>query len=90
MKADIFHAYIALLKQTKSSVGAGRDDPSGFGANQEIANMLVQQVPLIVKATSKQMKVTLHVGLLFRNPVNTISFTGQELENAPRGPISTY
>lgn len=56
VKADIFHAFIALLKQTKPSIGAGRDDSSSFGANQEISNMLMQQVPLIVKATYKQTK----------------------------------
>uniref|UniRef100_A0A0P6FDL4 Cullin-associated NEDD8-dissociated protein n=1 Tax=Daphnia magna TaxID=35525 RepID=A0A0P6FDL4_9CRUS len=55
VKADIFHAFIALLKQTKPS-GSVRDDGSGFGANQEIYTMLMQQVPLIIKATSKQMK----------------------------------
>lgn len=58
VKADIFHAFIALLKQTKPSVGSIRDDTqSGFGANQEIYGLLLQQVPLIIKATSKQMKV---------------------------------
>lgn len=57
VKADIFHAFIALLKQTKPSVGSVRDDLPGFGANQEIYTVLMQQVPLIIKATSKQMKV---------------------------------
>ena len=63
VKADIFHAFIALLKQTKPSIGAGRDDSSSFGANQEISNMLMQQVPLIVKATYKQTKVFQHLNL---------------------------
>ena len=57
MKADIFHAFIALLKQTKPSVGSARDDCPGSSANQEIYSVLMQQVPLIIKATSKQMKV---------------------------------
>jgi cullin-associated NEDD8-dissociated protein 1 len=56
VKADIFHTFIALLKQTKPS-GSVRDDGTGFGANQEIYSLLMQQVPLIIKATSKQMKV---------------------------------
>nr|CAG4641437.1 EOG090X00HY [Eurycercus lamellatus] len=56
VKADIFHAYIALLKQTKPSVASGRDDHSAFGASQEVSNMLMQQVPLIIKATCKQTK----------------------------------
>ncbi|XP_046445430.1 cullin-associated NEDD8-dissociated protein 1-like [Daphnia pulex] len=55
VKADIFHAFIALLKQTKPS-GSVRDDVTGFGANQEIYSVLMQQVPLIIQATSKQMK----------------------------------
>lgn len=57
VKADIFHAFIALLKQTRPS-GSVRDDGPGFGANQEIYTVLMQQVPLIIKATCKQMKVS--------------------------------
>nr|CAG4647643.1 EOG090X00HY [Moina brachiata] len=56
VKADIFHAYIALLKQTKPTLATGREDREGLGTNQEIYNMLVSQVPLIIKATSKQLK----------------------------------
>lgn len=56
MKADIFHAYIALLKQTRPFIGSGRDD-TGFGDNQEISMLLMKQVPLIIKATCKQTKV---------------------------------
>ena len=65
VKADIFHAFIALLKQTKPSIGAGRDDISTFGTNQEISNLLMQQVPLIVKATYKQTKVFQRLLLIF-------------------------
>ena len=57
VKADIFHAYIALLKQTKPSTSSGREGSSGFGSNFEVTNSLMQQVPLIMKATCKQMKV---------------------------------
>nr|CAG4646017.1 EOG090X00HY [Macrothrix elegans] len=56
VKADIFHAFIALLKQTKPTTGSFRDDGAVFAANQEIYGMLMQQVPAIVKATAKQMK----------------------------------
>lgn len=65
VKADIFHAYIALLKQTKPTLATGRDDREGLGTNQEIYNMLVSQVPLIVKATSKQMKVVCNTPIFF-------------------------
>lgn len=60
MKADIFHAYIALLKQTKPVLSNVRDDRETLGTNQEIYSMLDQQVPLIIKAISKQMKVFLY------------------------------
>jgi len=49
VKADIFHAYIALLKQTKP-LSSGREN------SLEITNLLMQQVPNILKATCKQMK----------------------------------
>ena len=52
VKADIFHAYIALLKQTKP-LSSGREN------SLEITNLLMQQVPNILKATCKQMKVGL-------------------------------
>ena len=57
VKADIFHAYITLLKQTKPSAASAREDNSSYGTNFEINNLLVQQVPHILKATCKQMKV---------------------------------
>nr|CAG4642282.1 EOG090X00HY [Evadne anonyx] len=56
VKADIFHAYIALLKQTKPSTASAREDNSGYGTNFEINNLLIQQVPHILKATCRQMK----------------------------------
>jgi len=56
VKADIFHAYIALLKQSKPSVASEREDNSGYGSNVEVINLLMQQVPNILKATCKQVK----------------------------------
>jgi len=57
VKADIFHAYIALLKQTKPlAVTSGRDDACRFGVHSEMNALLTQQVPLIMKATCKQLK----------------------------------
>ena len=66
VKADIFHAYIALLKQTKPSALSARGDNSGYGSNFEINNSLIQQVPHILKATSRQMKVNNQSLLKFR------------------------
>lgn len=58
VKADIFHAYIALLRQTKPLVAASaREETSRFGTYTELNTLLAQQVPLVMKATSKQMKV---------------------------------
>lgn len=54
VKSDIFHAYIALLKQTKSSVSVSIDPDS---MEQETpVYLLQQQVPGIVKAVSVQMR----------------------------------
>ena len=65
VKADIFHAYIALLKQTKPSGVSGRENNSGYGSNFELNNLLIQQVPLILKATCRQMKVTCSLTVVF-------------------------
>jgi hypothetical protein len=84
VKADIFHTFIALLKQTKPS-GSVRDDGTGFGANQEIYSLLMQQVPLIIKATSKQMKVMKYFFFfIFTCGTNCFFDPGQEPENSTR------
>lgn len=54
VKSDIFHAYIALLKQTKTSINVNIDPDS---MEQETpVSLLQQQVPSIVKSVSVQMK----------------------------------
>lgn len=55
VKSDIFHAYIALLKQTKPSVAANLD-PDSMEQEEAPVYLLQQQVPLIVKGIQSQMK----------------------------------
>ncbi|KAF2884604.1 hypothetical protein ILUMI_21568 [Ignelater luminosus] len=55
VKSDIFHAYIALLKQTKPSV-AVTIDPDSMEQEEAPVYLLQQQVPLIVKGVHGQMK----------------------------------
>ena len=58
MKADIFHAYQALLKQTKPSSGvqAASVDPNTMDAEEGPVTLLQSQVASIVKAVHRQMK----------------------------------
>nr|CAG4644545.1 EOG090X00HY [Leptodora kindtii] len=56
VKADIFHAYIALLKQTKPAMTSNRENGCRFGSRVDLSNLVVQQVIPIMKATCKQMK----------------------------------
>ncbi|GAB1606379.1 cullin-associated NEDD8-dissociated protein 1 [Argonauta hians] len=53
VKADIFHAYITLLRQTKPVVTSG---PDSMDHEEGPVAMLQAQVPSIVKAIHKQMK----------------------------------
>lgn len=53
VKADIFHAYITLLRQTKPAVSSG---PDSMDHEEGPVAMLQAQVPSIVKAIHKQMK----------------------------------
>ncbi|XP_046614715.1 cullin-associated NEDD8-dissociated protein 1 [Neodiprion virginianus] len=55
VKCDIFHAYIALLKQTKPTTGLALD-PDSMEEEEGPLSLLQQQVPLIVKAVHRQMK----------------------------------
>jgi len=58
VKADIFHAYQALLKQTKPqsvSMNLGQDNNS-MEAEEGPLSLLQAQVPAIVKALNRQMK----------------------------------
>lgn len=55
VKSDIFHAYIALLKQTKRSISVNID-PDSMEQEETPVFLLQQQVPLIVKGVHSQMK----------------------------------
>jgi len=56
VKSDIFHAYIALLRQTKPAPGLPAPDPSSMEAEEGPVSLLQAQVPNIVKALHRQMK----------------------------------
>ncbi|XP_066581205.1 cullin-associated NEDD8-dissociated protein 1 [Prorops nasuta] len=55
VKSDIFHAYIALLRQTRPATGISLD-PDSMEDEEGPISLLQQQVPLIVKAVHRQMK----------------------------------
>ncbi|XP_053976488.1 cullin-associated NEDD8-dissociated protein 1 isoform X2 [Hylaeus anthracinus] len=55
VKSDIFHAYIALLRQTRPATGMPLD-PDAMEDDDGPISLLQQQVPLIVKAVHRQMK----------------------------------
>jgi len=56
VKSDIFHAYIALLRQTKPVTGLANPDPASMEAEEGPVTLLQAQVPHIVKALHRQMK----------------------------------
>ena len=56
MKADIFHAYIALLKQTKPTISSSLDPNSMEVSEESPAHQLQQQVPSVVRALHRQMR----------------------------------
>lgn len=57
VKSDIFHAYIALLKQTKSTVSTAINiDPNSMEQEEVPIYLLQQQVPMIVKGVQSQMR----------------------------------
>ncbi|KAK7869061.1 hypothetical protein R5R35_000783 [Gryllus longicercus] len=55
VKSDIFHAYMALLRQTRPTVGVSLD-PDSMDQEEGPTCMLQAQVPAIVKAVHHQMK----------------------------------
>jgi len=56
VKADIFHAYQALLRQTKPSALVSTSDPNTMEAEEGPISLLQSQVPNIVRAIHRQMK----------------------------------
>ncbi|CAB4064779.1 CAND1 [Lepeophtheirus salmonis] len=56
VKADIFHAYIALLKQTKPSIIPLVNDSNSMEQEEGPVARLQAQVPNIVKVIHRQMK----------------------------------
>ncbi|XP_049773388.1 cullin-associated NEDD8-dissociated protein 1 [Schistocerca cancellata] len=55
VKSDIFHAYCALLRQTRPTIGVNID-PDLMDQEDGPLSMLQSQVPSIVKAVHNQMK----------------------------------
>ncbi|KAF4529720.1 hypothetical protein B566_EDAN015349 [Ephemera danica] len=55
VKSDIFHAYMALLRQTRR-IQAVPVDPDSMDAEEGPICMLQQQVPMIVRAVHRQMR----------------------------------
>uniref|UniRef100_A0A4W3IUM1 Cullin-associated and neddylation-dissociated 1 n=1 Tax=Callorhinchus milii TaxID=7868 RepID=A0A4W3IUM1_CALMI len=55
VKADVFHAYLSLLKQTRPAQ-SWHLDPDAMEQEETPLTMLQNQVPNIVKALHKQMK----------------------------------
>jgi len=56
VKADIFHAYQALLRSTKPSAQVPSHDPNSMEAEEGPVSLLQGQVPNIVRALHRQMK----------------------------------
>lgn len=56
VKTDIFHAYIALLKQTRPTFTSGSVDPDAMDQEEGPIALLQHQVPNIVKALHKQLR----------------------------------
>lgn len=60
VKSDIFHAYIALLKQTRATVNVSNLDPNAMVMDDESEDtpmiMLQQQIDMIVKGVQSQMR----------------------------------
>ncbi|XP_059481550.1 cullin-associated NEDD8-dissociated protein 1 isoform X2 [Neocloeon triangulifer] len=55
VKSDIFHAYMALLRQTRR-IQSVTVEPDGMDAEEGPITLLQNQVPTIVKAVHKQMR----------------------------------
>ncbi|KPP62663.1 cullin-associated NEDD8-dissociated protein 1-like [Scleropages formosus] len=55
VKADVFHAYLSLLKQTRPAQ-SWLCDPDAMEQGETPLTMLQSQVPMIMKALHKQMK----------------------------------
>ncbi|XP_071441523.1 cullin-associated NEDD8-dissociated protein 1 [Hetaerina americana] len=55
VKSDVFHAYMALLRQTRPAVNLSLD-PDSMDHEEGPISMLQQQVPAIVNAVHRQMR----------------------------------
>uniref|UniRef100_A0AAY4EML1 TATA-binding protein interacting (TIP20) domain-containing protein n=1 Tax=Denticeps clupeoides TaxID=299321 RepID=A0AAY4EML1_9TELE len=55
VKADVFHAYLSLLKQTRPAQ-SWLCDPDAMEQGETPLTMLQSQVPMVVKALHKQLK----------------------------------
>ncbi|EDV32322.1 uncharacterized protein Dana_GF14106 [Drosophila ananassae] len=76
VKSDIFHAYVALLKNTRSSDDVA-NDPDSMDQVSGPTSLLIEQLPLIVKAIQplmreKSMKTRQDCFLLLRELLNSL------------------
>lgn len=76
VKSDIFHAYVSLLRNTRSLVEISQDPDSMEETPSPVA-LLIEQVPSIIKATyplmkEKSMKTRLDCFLLLRELLHVI------------------
>lgn len=90
VKSDIFHAYVALLKNTRSVDEISHDPDSMEQVPVQIA-LLMEQVPQIIKAThplmrEKSMKTRQDCFLLLRELLNALpGALGPHLDNIVPG-----
>ncbi len=56
VKVDVFNAYIALLKQTRTVIGSGTDFDNSLNYSESVADIVREQVPSIVKSLHKQLR----------------------------------
>ncbi|KAH8244135.1 cullin-associated NEDD8-dissociated protein 1 [Drosophila bipectinata] len=76
VKSDIFHAYVALLKNTRASDDVA-NDPDSMDQVSGPTSLLIEQLPLIVKAIQplmreKSMKTRQDCFLLLRELLNSL------------------
>ena len=90
VKSDIFHAYVALLKNSRS-VDEISHDPDSMEQVPSILVLLMEQVPHIIKATyplmkEKSMKTRQDCFLLLRELLNVLpGALGSHLDNIVPG-----
>ena len=56
VKVDVFNAYIALLKQTRTVIGISSGCDNSMEFSNSVAAIVREQVPSIVKSLHKQLR----------------------------------